>query len=239
MKINFFEEYPTKENLLKAKNLSSGTTVFLAAKSLEEFYILKEELILINKDVTVGYWPIAKDSYWVSPFSPESELKRIKKEISQINLPVLIDLELPFFIFKVNWHEINKLSIKKKILKEILDFDNVYSYQLPEIPIIKSLYSLLGIYFNNKNKINGLYYFSFLGPLNLLFKRMSVKAKSKNESIGIGTIGSGAIGIERNIKYSEFRNRLKIAYDLGFKEIYIFRLGGLNSNYMDSINDFS
>jgi len=83
MRIDFFEEFPTEENLKKAKLIDFPSTVYLAAKSLEEFKISRKKLGKINPKLEAGYWPILEKSYWISPFSYTYELKKIFKRITR------------------------------------------------------------------------------------------------------------------------------------------------------------
>ena len=71
MKINFFEEFPTKENLDKAKLIKFDSVVYIAAKSLKEFEKWSKQIKKINFRITPAYWPILKkkEGYWLSPFS--------------------------------------------------------------------------------------------------------------------------------------------------------------------------
>ena len=97
MRINFFEEYPTSENLEKAKLIDFNSTIFLAAHSLEEFHKYKKNLLDINNRLDVAYWPILNNTYWISPFSYTSDLEKLFKELKENKekLTILIDLELP------------------------------------------------------------------------------------------------------------------------------------------------
>ena len=60
MRINFFEEFPTKENLEKARLVDFETTVYITAKSLEEFHKYAQQIREINEKVVPAYWPILK-----------------------------------------------------------------------------------------------------------------------------------------------------------------------------------
>ncbi len=75
MQINFYEEFPTDENLMKLKLVKCPTKLFVAADSLKEFKELEKKVKKIKKNTEVGYWPIIKNSYWISQFANHSDLK--------------------------------------------------------------------------------------------------------------------------------------------------------------------
>ena len=60
MKINFFEEFPTKDNLDKAKLIKFDSKIYIAAKSLREFDKYAKQIKKINKRIEPAYWPILK-----------------------------------------------------------------------------------------------------------------------------------------------------------------------------------
>ena len=60
MKIGFYEEFPTKENLDKIKLIDFSTSLIVAAKNLKEFNLIKNLTKKYkNKNIKeVIYWPI-------------------------------------------------------------------------------------------------------------------------------------------------------------------------------------
>jgi len=44
MRIDFFEEFPIVENLRKAELIDFESTIYIAVKSLKQFYSLKKKL---------------------------------------------------------------------------------------------------------------------------------------------------------------------------------------------------
>jgi len=95
MQIDFYEEYPTLENLAKLKIINFKSNLFLAANSLKEFKILEKRVSKINKNITCCYWPLIKRTYWISPFSDRLEILRIIAETKNIKEEFLVDLEPP------------------------------------------------------------------------------------------------------------------------------------------------
>ena len=52
----------------------------MAAKSLKQFLSFAKKIRSINKKVVPGYWPIIEGTYWISPFTSETELNRLGRE---------------------------------------------------------------------------------------------------------------------------------------------------------------
>ena len=74
MEIGFYEEFPKNENLKKLNLITFKTRLFIAAKSLSEFQNLEKQAKKINNKIECAYWPIIKNSYWISPFANTKDL---------------------------------------------------------------------------------------------------------------------------------------------------------------------
>ena len=162
MQIDFYEEFPTKENLEKLKLIKFKVRLFVAAKSLERFKELEKQIKKIKKNVEVAYWPIIKNSYWISPFSNTKDLKETFKQLDKINNRILIDLELPlkrkmilknFFSFPKN----------KKLIKKFLE-KNKHRITAAEYPssLILSLLKILGLDYEIDYEKNPMLYTSMI-----------------------------------------------------------------------------
>lgn len=125
MQINFFEEFPTEENLKKAKLINFRSTIYIAAKSLKQFKTLEKKLHEINPKLKAGYWPILEKSYWISPFSYTYELKNLIKDLlknKQNNpLEILVDLELPFLNKKLFLKNLSTFHKNKNLIKKLFE----------------------------------------------------------------------------------------------------------------------
>ena len=55
MKIDFFEEFPTKENLEKLKLIKFPSKIFIAAESLEEFKKAEKTARKFNKKMALRH----------------------------------------------------------------------------------------------------------------------------------------------------------------------------------------
>lgn len=84
MQRGFYEEFPNKENLQKLKLIDYQIRLFVASKSLEEFKKIEKQVLKIKKDTKIVYWPIIKNSYWISPFSNTKNLIQLFKDLNKI-----------------------------------------------------------------------------------------------------------------------------------------------------------
>lgn len=255
MRINFFEEYPTLENLEKAKLIDFPSTIFLAAHSLEEFYKYKKNLLSINSKLEVAYWPIVPRTYWVSPFSYTDDLKNLFKDLRQNkeSLTILIDLELPLlkhrFLFLKN---INKFLKNKKMIGNFLKEASSYNLNIvtaeycPFNSLFLSIYRKLGISFNPiifKNTICYMYYTSMF-PNKYIYRKMTNLLSSlkrngnKNIELGLGTIAVGVLGNEPNLPPKDLSRDLSFMKENNFETATIFRLSGFNEEYYEAIKPF-
>ncbi len=133
MNINFFEEYPTEENLKIVSTLTWPATIFLAANSFAEYKKNEKIVKNLNPIIETAFWPILEKSYWVSPFSDIKDLEKLENDILLIEkgTTVLLDLELPLFkkgsLYYKNFF--NFIKNKRKI-KKILKIANEKGVQI-------------------------------------------------------------------------------------------------------------
>ena len=86
MEIDFYEEFPTQKNLEKLRLIKFKTKLFVAAQSVKEFKSLEKQIKKIKKNVIVAYWPIIKNSYWISPFSNTRDLIELFRGLEKIDI---------------------------------------------------------------------------------------------------------------------------------------------------------
>src|SRR3989338_2523059 len=100
MRISFFEEFPTANNLRKISMVGWPSTIYLAAHNLQEYQCIISGLRPSPK-IKFVYWPVLREEegYWISPWTVEKALQRILHEIENRKenqpLTVMLDLELP------------------------------------------------------------------------------------------------------------------------------------------------
>ena len=255
MRINFFEEYPTEENLAKAKLIDFPSTIFLAGHSLKNFYELRNKLLNINSNLEVAYWPILPRTYWFSPFSYTKDLQDFLEEMknNKDSLTILIDLELPlknkFFLYFINLFSFLK---NKNIIKEF--FENAPSYKInivaAEYPVFNILmlrfFRILGISYDTKtygHKACVMYYTSMI-PRKLLSRVTNAILKTKNKfnlnlELGLGVIDVGVWGNEPKLFPDKLARDLSFMQENGFETATIFRLGGFNEEYYKIVKSFT
>lgn len=237
MQIDFYEEFPTEENLERLRWLKYPLRLFIAANSPEEFGRLKREVKRIKKDVEICYWPIINNSYWISPFSHPSDLNEAFHELESIKNHLLIDLELPKDrrLIKKNWPYFfkNKSMIKKFLEK---NKDRITTAEVPA-SILSRPAKFLGLSYNIKTEKSLMWYSSMNSNLiNNHIKSNLKKIKNKNDySVSIGTIAIGILGNESILPPSELKKDLEFVAQSGFNRAIIFRLGGLNKEYIKII----
>lgn len=247
MRISFFEEFPTKENLEKINLVRWQTKLYLAAKSLDEFNKIKSEMKSKNIKEFV-YWPTlgTKEGYWISPFTKRSALKRIFNELKETKTSVMLDLELPttknprlYFTQFFNFPG-NKRLIKKFIKNH---GGKVYLAEYyPEGKRKEKFLQALGLHYKtNKAKIIKMVYHS-MHHFNKEFITNELKAGKEefgdNFLVAYGTIAKGIGGDEPNLSLSQLEEDLKLAKEIGIEEAVIFRLGGLDRKYLKVLNKF-
>lgn len=241
MMISFFEEFPDKNALSKLKLINFPTKLYLGAKSLEEFLKLKKQVK--NKQVKeIIYWPILekKEGYWISPFSQRKALLRIFSELKNQKIPVMLDLELP-----TRWKPslyltqlLNFCRNKKLIQNFIHNYPGqVYLAEYyPEGKWKEKIMQFLGIHFKSpKVKVIKMLYHSMHHFKEAFLRKELLRGKAEfgnNYLIGLGTIAKGIDGNEPILSAELLARDLKLAQECGIKEVVVFRLGGLNKEYL-------
>lgn len=253
MNINFFEEYPTLENLEKAKLINFNSTIFLAANSFNEYEGYRKILSSVNSNISTAYWPILKNSYWISPFSNTKDLQDFVREIFSIgeSLTILIDLELPLSKHKELYFK-NFFSVykNKKILKRFFKEAPAHNIKIvtAEYPPFflgaNLIYRLLGISFDIKKYKHTqciMYYTSMFSNKikSELIKIGVIRTKKYNPDLqlGLGTIATGVLENEPILSYESLKKDMNFMKVNNIKTGVVFRLGGLNEDYVKLLND--
>ncbi len=257
MRINFFEEYPTEENMAKLNLINWPSTILLTAPSLKEFEDIRTRYSAKYPHITFGWWPTIPGSYWVSAIANPSDLERLFSELTskihEKELPVLIDLELPI---KKHLYFTNILRIwsnKKRISKFFIEAPNfnlkLYTAEYPAFnKFLYQFWKLLGIsptFRFQHTKLPmiyssmGLKYFGnkiWKGVKN--FEKGFALENYRRVGFGIGTIAVGVLGNEPILKPHDLKADIAWAKECGVDEIFIFRLGGINRDYALTLEDF-
>ena len=241
MKIEFYEEFPNEENLKKLKLLKFPTKIFLAAKSLKDFQKFEKIAKSYKKDLEVAYWPIVKNSYWISPFSNYKDLVELFEELNSIKNPLLIDLELPL---KSRWkmyvNNIFNFRKNKKLIRKFLEENKERITTAEYVHVSSKLRKIVGLGYKVKHEKSIMYYTSIRSEkLNEKLKQRLKKIKNKNDySISLGTIAIGILGDEPILSPQKLERDLKFVKDSGFKKIVIFRLEGINKEIVNLLKKY-
>jgi len=244
MKISFFEEFPTEKSLSKLELVKFKTKIYLAEYHIEGFKQYKKEL----KNVELIWWPILNhsDGYWLSPFSKRKAMLKLFNQLLKENMPLLWDAELPKdrgLIFT----QIFKFFINRSMIRNFFKMykGQIYTaeYSLQK-GLLKSLLTFFGLSFDPKlygNKIIKMFYTSMHNYLEEFLEREikeGVEKYADNFLVGIGCIAIGINGNEQLLKLEQLKRDLELCEKAGVKEVVIFRLGGLNKEYLNVINKY-
>ena len=248
MEISFFEEYPNTKNLEKLKLINFSTKLYLADYSIESYKVYKKQLQKEHKNLKeVIWWPILNfsEGYWLSPFSKRRALLRLFHVLLKERIPIMWDAEVPrkrsLFLTQFFKHFKNRALIRKFFLKykgQIYTAENLLE---------NSFLEYLCLNFNPKNydniKIKMMY-----SSMHLLLNKdpefMKKEIKKFKDLfgdkiyIGLGVLATGVIGNEKTMTPKLLERDLKICKELDIKEIIIFRLGGLNKEYLKIIKKY-
>ena len=246
MNISFFEEFPTKQNLEKIKLVTWPTTLIIAAKSVSEFHTLTKSF---PNHIESMYWPILEKSegYWLSPFSSPIAVQRIISDIKNNGVKVMWDAELPFrhpwLFLRVDYFLRNIFTIKKSF-KEYGRNISTGEYPIKNV-FMQFFLTSLGVSFSPKrygNKKIIMYYTSMHKVVSKLFLNNIQRLQQKygdNLYVALGTIAPGILGNEPILQPEQLEKDLQDMKNSGISEVVIFRLAGLNRQYVDILRKYS
>ena len=247
LEINFFEEFPTEENIDKLQYVTIETKIYLAAYNLEEFMFWQEYIQDKYPQVTeVIYWPILnkEDGYWISPWTKQHALINLFDSLNNHNKPISIMLDIEFPKKKsLILTESPKIDENYQLIKKFLEEspNNNISVKLIEMSHLDTkMLQNIGMSFSKKEydiEIIQMYYTSFLRHFlpsfitDSLFIIKAHQAATQNNILGIGLIATGIYGNEPTYTKEILEKELDIVEDEGVQEVIIFRLGGIDEKY--------
>jgi hypothetical protein len=256
MRVDFFEEFAATENLRKADMVTWPSLVYLAAHSLHEFDRASAMLHEINPSIEAGYWPVLKESYWISPFSSPHELKTLAQELAErkSNLKVLLDLELPLLKPSLFFMNLFSFCRNRRIIREILLLSRGHYLQFStaEYPFVAGagwwVLRTLGVSYKPQEYGHQRIVMFYSSMIRRLFLPLGIDARNwfkrslrkqfrrgQSAAIGLGTIAIGILGNEPILPPQDLENDLAFCREIGAKRIVIFRLGGLTAAYVQPI----
>lgn len=253
MNIHFFEEFPSAENLEKCRLIDFPSVLYVAAWSFSEFQSLEERIRDINPKMEAAWWPILERSYWISPFSFRDELETLHRELKErdrsVCLKVLVDLELPMLRKGLFLRNALFFWKNKKIIRKLFAESTRLNIEIltAEYPIpgraFQTFLELLGVsYPMNRypHKKIVMYYTSMISSGRYLDRvREYVRKRSgelgKNFQVGLGTLAVGIFGNEPILEPEGLDRDLRFCQETGIDTVVLFRLGGLNTGYLDVV----
>ncbi|HLD37163.1 MAG TPA: hypothetical protein VJA86_01080 [Candidatus Nanoarchaeia archaeon] len=130
-------------------------------------------------------------------------------------------------------------SKNKKIIKRYLE-ENKEKITTAQFPLIVKPAKFIGLDYNVNSEKSLMYYSSALSAKmnNFIKKRLSKLKNKQDYSVSLGTIAKGIFGNELILSPENLEKDLKFIKKIGFNKAIIFRLGGLNKNYIKVINRF-
>ncbi|MDP7116549.1 MAG: hypothetical protein QF915_05810, partial [Candidatus Woesearchaeota archaeon] len=190
----------------------------------------------INKKITCIYWPVLtqEEGYWISPLSSPKALKRVFEEILHIPVPVMLDLELPYRKPSRWFTGLPNFLPNKALIHHFIKSatKQIYTYE----HAVHTASNILGISYNLPTKKIFMYYTSQLRARHakwfideLIIQHLK---DQKNLLIGLGCIATGILGTEKILSPQNLEKDLEEMKKLGIGEVVIFRLAGLNTNYL-------
>ena len=246
MKVSFFEEFPNETNLNKLSLINFPTKLYLADYSIEGYKLYKKQLQKRNKNLKeVIWWPILnlKEGYWLSPWSKRKALLRLFHQLLNEKVPILWDAELPrkrILLFT----QFLKYFKNKKLIKSFFMKYKGQIYTAEYMADTKLLnYNLLNfnpnIYKNIKCKMIYTSMHSWIDE-EVLKKVIKEYYEKYNADIviGLGLLEKGVGSNEKVISPEQLERDLKICKELNVPEVILFRLGGLNKEYLKVIKKF-
>jgi hypothetical protein len=246
MKIDFYEEFPIEKNLKNLKLIDWPCRVFIAAGSVDKFKEFEKLAKKFNNKIDYAYWPIVKNSYWISPFSNNEDLIRLFNDLDSFDGHILIDLELPLKNRSMILENLSSFNENRKMIKSFL-IKNKHRITTAQSPPVfgLGLRRFFGLDYNVGVDVGLMFYTSTLRQNNVYtlavdrIKRLLKKINNKeNYNIGLGTIAKGILTTEHILSPIDLDKDLKFVEKVGFKRVTIFRAGGLNKEYIKVIKKY-
>lgn len=244
MRISFFEEFPTTENLDKLKLIDFPIKLYIAAHSLQEFRELETKVGAIHESSLLVYWIVLKkwEGYWISPFSVRSALLRTLNEVRKEPIEVMLDLENPSHARWLYLLELPNFRRNKRFISEFIE-KATPKITLVELPGDEEKLKFWGLaYETETSHIARMFYTSVIkwsrerrvSKLREVCEQ-GVERYGNRFQIGLGCIAKGVSGVEPILSPEELKEDLQTAKESKVSEAIIFRLGGLTQDYIKAI----
>lgn len=252
MRIDFLEEYPLEAaNLAPAALWPHAARVYLATRRYDDFRACAQRLVSVNPLMQAAWWPLLGQSYWFSPWSHPQELADFidvldrERTGAQDRLAVLIDLELPTLRPTLLLRHLAGHRRARALLTEIFQRAPDWNIELAtaEYPAFGGLnrrvWERLGISLDRRWPVRRRYimYYPTLIPrvFHCAVRRhigREARAGGDSYALALGPIARGALGNEVLRSPGDLAGDLAFARRCGIEGVGIFRLGGLNPEFL-------
>lgn len=245
MRISFFEEFPTKENLEKLKLIDFPTKLYIASRSISEFKHIKINSRFVKEKV---YWPLLsrEDGYWLSPWAKRAALSRVIEEAKKNNIDVLWDAEYPSINKMLLLTQAYRFFSNKALIQNFITNykGKVYTAEyLFEKGLLKHFLRFCALRFDpnlyGNTAIKMMY--SSMHSFSKDFKKNTIRDGindyGRKFAVGLGVIAKGIKGSEPLLAPEQLEEDLSLCKNVN--EVIIFRLGGLNKDYIKAIKKFA
>ncbi|MBS3152555.1 hypothetical protein J4230_04050 [Candidatus Woesearchaeota archaeon] len=251
MQISFFEEFPNDKTLNKLNLINFPTKLYLADYNMESYKQYKKELQNKYKNVKeVIWWPLLNEyeGYWLSPWSKRRALLRLFHSLLNEKVSILWDAEFPRKRSLIYWNFFKYFKNKKLIKSFFKKYQGqIYTAEyFTDGSLMKKFQEFNCLSFNpkkyNNTKIK-MMYSSMSSWLTENIIRDEIKSYKKEYGdkffIGLGVLDVGINNNEKIITSENLERDIRICKELGVKEIVIYRLSGLNKEYLKVIKKFT
>ena len=117
--------------------------------------------------------------------------------------------------------------------------------EYPPAPVLRRLFGALGVSYKSEELGHTRYLMYYTSMLPSLVNRLlanSVEKTAENDekvAVGLGTIERGVLKIEPILSPENLEKDLKRMEEVDIEEVAIFRLGGLDKDYIEVLNRFA
>lgn len=255
MQIDFFEEFVDERTLPLIQDLPKPTRIIIAAGTPAQYRLHARTIQEKTEGVSTAFWPILPGSYWISPFSDHADIVRLTGELAEMDPgeEVMYDLELPIMNKKLFLRNAPGFFRKKDAIRKSMKTlarrgIRVSSAEYPPPGRAAALLLRgLGVSFDPPGipytRIV-MYYTSMIpdGWIRRAVDRQVLRDARRYGDLyqaGVGTIAPGILGDEPVLSPAGLEKDLAFLRDAGVQRAVVFRLGGMNDDYLMIVRAFS
>lgn len=238
----FWCEFPERIDWQRLNKLFSKhnlkASVYIAAKSRQDFENKKKEVCKCKQFIVAGVWPVLpkEKGYWFSGFTAKEDIDLLD-EFEGIDMKIDIEPPIPKKLSVFFWltkYFIKKPKNREYLREKIRKLATKSKVILSTIPCPLFALRRYGFFIDeNYLSCNFMHYSSlvpkFLQPFyRFYYRRMIRKRCTKRTFFALGLIGGGIFGNESVYKdVKEFEEDIKFLKENGVKNFVVYRLGAI------------